>query len=159
MAYILSAPGTTAPEVTIVTKVAPGGNLITGGNLTITSLQDATINAALDTFQWQQLDSTGKFTVPTTSTNSITTTLVVDPTIFFGSAGATANTAAKLGLLALSTGKVPCQIEINLGDPGATGKTVKGEGYVTGLSPTVSADSPVWTTPVTFSITGDFSFT
>jgi len=40
---------------------------------------------------------------------------------------------------------------------GSAGKYLEGNGYVTGLAPTVSADEPVWVSPVTISITGDYT--
>lgn len=155
MAYILSSPDSgTNPEITLVAYDG-GGNLVTG-NLTITSLQDVTINNALDVFTWQQLDKNGKFQVPTTSTNSITTTLVVDTDLFFGTnaSAVSGDTAAEFGLLGLSDGKILSKLSINMG----ASKTITANCYVTGLSPTVSADNPVWTTPVTFSVDGDYKW-
>jgi len=40
---------------------------------------------------------------------------------------------------------------------GSTGKTISGKGYITGLAPTVSADSPVWVSPITITVTGDYT--
>jgi len=36
---------------------------------------------------------------------------------------------------------------------------INGKGYITGLAPTVSADSPVWVTPITITVTGDYTVT
>lgn len=142
--YILSAPGSTNPVLTIKTAVT--------GDLVIPTLQDVTVNAATDVFSWAQLNESAKLQVPTTSTNSISTNIVVEEDTFFGTAGGTAGSAAKLGLMGLSTAKTLVDFDINLG-----GKTISGKGYITGLSPTVSADSPVWVTPVSVTCSGEYT--
>lgn len=143
--YILSAAGSTNPILTL--KV----NGITG-DLDIPSLQDVTINNGRDVFSWSQLNESAKLQVPTTSTNSISTTIVVEDKTFFGDALATAGSAAKLGIFGLQNAATKVNFKINLG-----AKVISGVGYVTGLAPTVSADSPVWTTPVTITVSGEFS--
>ena len=142
--YILSAAGSTNPILTL--KV----NGITGV-LDIPSLQDVTINNGRDVFSWSQLNESAKLQVPTTSTNSISTTIVVEEKTFFGDALATAGSAAKLGIFGLQNAATKVNFEINLG-----AKVISGVGYITGLAPTVSADSPVWTTPVTVTVSGEF---
>jgi hypothetical protein len=122
------------------------------GDLVVPSLQDVTINNANDIFTYTQLNKTGKLSIATTSTNSISTNLVVEDLTFFGNASATTGSAAKLGVQGLSTNKTLSNVSITMGT-----KTISGQGYVTGLAPTVSADSPVWVTPVTITITGDFT--
>ncbi len=143
--YILSAAGSTNPILTL--KV----NGITG-DLDIPSLQDVTINNGRDVFSWSQLNESAKLQVPTTSTNSISTTIVVEEKTFFGDALATTGSAAKLGIFGLQNAATKVDFEINLG-----AKVISGVGYITGLAPTVSADSPVWTTPVTVTVSGEFS--
>lgn len=123
------------------------------GNLVIPSLQDVTINNANDVFTWSQLNESAKLQVATTSTNSMATNLVVEPLTFFGNATATTGSAEKLGLLGLSVNKTQCSFSMVMGT-----KTVSGVGYVTGLAPTVSADSPVWVTPVTITVSGEYTF-
>jgi hypothetical protein len=54
--------------------------------------------------------------------------------------------------MGLSTAKTEVDFEINLGS-----KTISGIGYITGLAPAVSADSPVWVTPVTITVSGDYT--
>jgi hypothetical protein len=84
--------------------------------------------------------------------------IVLDQTAFFGS-GSPSTTAATQGLFGLSKNKIKVVFELYLGDTdaGGAGKTISGSGYVTGLAPTVSADSPVWVSPVTITVTGDFT--
>lgn len=146
--YVAVAPGTNNPEMVLsVYGVA--------GNLTVPSLQNVTINNANDVFTWSQLNESAKLQVATTSTNSISTNLVVEEATFFGSnASATASSpAGEQGLLGLSVHKVKCNVSLNMGS-----KTVSCVGYVTGLAPTVSADSPVWVTPVTVTVSGEYTF-
>jgi hypothetical protein len=51
------------------------------------------------------------------------------------------------------------EFQLYLGDTstGSAGKTLGGFGYITGLAPTVSADAPVWVSPVTLTISGDYT--
>ena len=146
MSTLIVSPGTTYPTLTLsIDGVA--------GDLAIPMLQDVTINNANDVFTWTQLNSAGKQQVATTSTNSINSNIVVDDVVFFGDALATADSAERKGLLTLSTEKTRVAFSITMG-----AKTVSGYGYVTGLAPTVSADSPVWTTPVTVTVDGEYTF-
>jgi hypothetical protein len=74
---------------------------------------------------------------------------------------ATAGSAAKLGVFGLSKDKTLVSFSLYMGDTsgGATGPTITGVGYVTGLAPTVSADAPVWVSPITITVTGDYTVT
>lgn len=143
--YVAVQPGTNYPTVTLSVPAV-------SGNLVVPSLQDVTINNANDVFTWSQLNESAKLQVATTSTNSISTNVVVEEVTFFGNASATSGSAAKLGLLGLSTAKTLCNFSVTLGS-----KTVSGTGYVTGLAPTISADSPVWVTPVTITVSGEYA--
>jgi prepilin-type N-terminal cleavage/methylation domain-containing protein len=128
------------------------------------SMQGA-INAANDVFTWSQLDSSAKLSIATTSTNSISGNIVVDPVSFFGTTvNAASNTAVAVqGLMGLSRNKTKIAFALRFLDnvpDGATTTTsdrwIKGQGYITGLAPKVSADQPVWVTPFTISVTGEF---
>ena len=101
--------------------------------------------------------------------------IVVDSDKFFGTtaavtgtdshidyADASVDTAVEFGIFGLSSQKVRVSFELYMGsdtDAGASVNepTIKGAGYVTGLSPNISADSPVWIT--SFSIVGDQDLT
>lgn len=156
MAYIYPAPGVNGVEATLTLSVA--SNVADTGT-SIPALQDVTVNAANDTFTWTQLDSGSKFQIATTATNSLAMNLVLDQTTFFGTVGSGGATAAELGIFGMSTDKTLVAFELYLGDEsdGSQGKTLSGQGYVTGLAPTVSADAPVWVSPVTISVTGDYT--
>ena len=160
MAYANPAPGTTSQIVLKLDCGIAEGTLTLGGSpLTVPALQDITINAANDIFTWNQLDSTAKKQVATTSTNSISMNLVVDPTTFFGStlASVQTDTVAAQGILGLSRNKTLVTFSLKFYEGGATDKFIKGQGYITGLAPTVSADSPVWVSPITITVTGEYT--
>lgn len=154
--YIYPAPGTSNVEATLKLKVASNG---ADTGLLIPSLQDITVNAANDTFTWTQLDAGSKQQIATTATNSLNTNLVLNQTTFFGTTGSGGTTAAALGVFGASTDKTLMTFSLYMGDEsdGSAGKYLEGNGYVTGLAPTVSADEPVWVSPVTISITGDYT--
>ena len=156
MAYIYPAPGVNGVEATLSISVASNGS---DTGTTVPALQDVTVNAANDVFTWTQLDSASKLQIATTATNSLGMNLVLEQTTFFGDATAAANTAALSGIFGLSKDKTKVAFELYLGDTdgGATGKTLSGEGYITGLSPTVSADAPVWVSPITITVDGDYT--
>jgi len=58
-----------------------------------------------------------------------------------------------LGLFGLSKNKTKVQISINFSGT----RTLTANAYVTGLAPKVSATAPVWVSPVTFTVTGDYT--
>ena len=152
MAYINPSPGVAGREVTLSISVN-GVTADTGMNLP--ALQDVTVNNSNDVFTWTQLDSGSKKNVATTATNSLDMNIVLDELTFFGNPAATALTAAKLGVFNLSKNKSYVDFDLFIGD----GVTISGTGYITGLAPTVSADSPVWVTPITITVDGDYTVT
>lgn len=152
--FIFPAPGVSGVEATL--RIAlPGGATF----LTIPSMQDITVNNSNDLMTWTQLDSSSKLQVATTATNSLDLNIVLDQTSFFGTNPSTGTTPTEIGIFGVSKNKVKIAFELYLGDTsaGAAGKTMSGFGYITGLAPTVSADSPVWVSPCTISVTGDYS--
>lgn len=153
MSYIFPAPGVAGVETTLTLKV---GSDTTG--LLVPGLQDITVNNANDVFTWTQLDESSKLQVATTATNGLDMNIVVDQAAFFG-VTTSGEVAVTKGLFGLSKDKSLVQFSLYLGDTsaGTTGKTLTGSGYITGLAPTVSADAPVWVTPVTLTISGDLS--
>lgn len=156
MAYIYPAPGVNGVQATLKLKVASNGS---DTGLTVPALQDVTVNAANDVFTWTQLDQGSKLQIATTATNSLAMNLVLDQTTFFGTSGSGGATAAELGIFGGSTDKTLMEFSLYLGDEsdGSAGKYIEGEGYITGLAPTVSADSPVWVSPITITVTGDYT--
>jgi hypothetical protein len=163
MAYISPGPGS-ANAILLTLDVASNETDITQTSaLTVSGLQDITINAANDVFTWSQLDSTAKKQVATTSTNSISMNLVVDDAVFFGTliTATATGTIAEQGVLGCSRNKTLINfilkfVESTSGQATAD-RYIKGVGYITGLAPTVSADSPVWVTPITITVAGEYT--
>jgi hypothetical protein len=117
-----------------------------------------TINAANDVFTWSQLDSTAKKQIATTSTNSISMNVVVDQATFFGTDldALISGTIAEQGLFGCSRNKTLINFIIRV-ENAASDTLIKGVGYITGIAPTVSADSPVWVSPVTITVSGEYT--
>jgi hypothetical protein len=158
MAYINPAPGT-ANAVTLTLDVASNETDITQSTgLAIPALQDMTINAANDVFTWSQLDSTAKKQIATTSTNSISMNVVVDTATFFGTDidAPISGTIAEQGLFGCSRNKTLINFIIRV-ENATVDTLIKGVGYITGLAPTVTADSPVWVSPVTITVSGEYT--
>lgn len=155
MSYIYPAPGVAGVQATLSISVAANAQ---DTGLNVPALQDVTVNAANDVFTWTQLDQTAKLQIATTSTNSLSMNIVLDQAIFFGTGNDT-DTAEGLGIFGLSVNKNKIDFELYLGDTddGSSGKTISGSGYVTGLAPTVSADAPVWVTPITITVDGEYA--
>jgi hypothetical protein len=153
MAYIYPAPGVANVQATLTLATSVAGNLV------LPALQDITVNNSNDVFTWTQLDLGSKLQIATTATNGLDMNLVLDAETFFGNATATAGTALKLGVFGLSKAKTLTAFTLYMGDEsdGTTGPTISGNAYVTGLAPTVSADSPVWVSPITLTVTGDYT--
>jgi hypothetical protein len=156
MAYIYPAPGVSGNQVTL--KVHHTTKVADATGLGIPALQDVTLNNANDVFTWTQLDIGSKLQIATTATNSLGMNIVLDQDTFFGT-GTPGTTAVTQGIFGLSKNKTRIQFDLYLGDEsdGGTGKTISGFGYITGLAPTVSADSPVWVSPITITVDGDYT--
>ena len=151
MSYINQAPGATG-YVTVYLQAYDATGSLVSGNLQVPALQDITINNSNDVFTWEQLDSTSKLQVATLATNSIATNLVVDDASFFGNAAATSGSATNLGIFGMSKNKTKVKATINFGT-----KTITSTAYVTGLAPKITAAQPVWVTPMTLTVSGDYT--
>ena len=151
MTTMIVSPGTSGAYPTLNLKVTGD---TTG--LDVTTMKDVTLNAANDVFSWTQLNSGSKYQIPTTANNSISMNIVVDQEAFFGVT--TASEAAKTaGLFGLSNAKTKVSFSLTMASSNATDKVITGEGYITGVAPTVSADSPVWVTPITITVLGGYT--
>lgn len=161
MAYIYPAPGVPTKQSTL--KISVAANSASTPELAVPALQDVTVNASNDTFSWTQLDKGSKLQIATTATNSLSMNIVLDQTVFFGDTGQTLGEADYKGIFGCSTAKDLLDFELYLGDTvnndgtSSEGKTISGQGYITGLAPTVSADSPVWVSPITITVDGDYT--
>lgn len=118
--------------------------------LVVPAMQDITVNATPGTFRWKQLDSLSEFVITTPSTNSLSATIVLDPETFFEGNGATD------GIFDLTNGKELVYFRLFWQGNSSGDRYIQGSGYLTSLAPTLNSDAPVWTSPFTIEVTGDF---
>jgi len=156
MAYIYPAPGVSGVQATLSISIESNGS---DAGMSVPALQDVTVNNANDVFSWTQLDASAKKQIATTSTNSLAMNIVLDGTTFFGDGTTHVTDADHSGIFNLSKNKTKVSFSLYLGDndDGTTGKTISGDGYITGLAPTVSADAPVWVSPITITVDGEYT--
>ena len=155
MAYInVSGTGDFA---TLVISTATITSSTGTGVLVVPSLQNITVNNGNGVFRWKQLDTTSEKAIAIAATNQVSLNIVVDDTTFFGDSGATAGTVARNGLFKVSNDKQLLNFRVYWSGTGTGDKYVEGSGYFTGLAPTVSADQPVWVSPLTIEVVGDFT--
>jgi hypothetical protein len=122
------------------------------GNIySVPSMQEVTVNATPGIFRWKQLDTLSEKAVTTSSTNSIALTVVLDDTTFYS------NTGSSYGILDTVNGKHKTAFRLYWSGTSSTDRYIEGEAYLSALAPTVTPDSPVWTSPLTLEIIGDFS--
>ena len=133
-----------------ITTVANGGIVVPG-------LQDVTINNSNGAFRWKQLDQSGENVITTNATNSLSGNFVLDPTAFFGTGGTSPFDAAEDGIFKLSNDRT--QVAFLIAPAGVTdgSKLFMGTGFISALAPTVSADSPVFVSPLTIEVNGDYT--
>jgi len=168
MSYINPGPGSSS-QITLkidtasastITGTPPTAIALGSGAVSVPALMDMTVKNANDVHTWSQLDSSAKLQVPTTATNDISMNLVVDPTTFFGTTlnSAQTDTVAAQGIMGLSRNKTKIAFQVKVQDlTGSTGDyLIYGQGYITGLSPSISATAPVWVTPITITVTGEY---
>lgn len=117
----------------------------------VPALQEITVNATPGTFNWQQLDSLSELVVTTPSTNSISVSLVLDPTTFFTGK---ANTD---GIFDIVNSKTETYFRLYWQGNGSGDRYIQGKGYLSGIAAAVSPGSPVWVTPLEILVTGDYS--
>lgn len=127
------------------------------GILNVSGMQNITLNNGNGTFRWKQLDATSEYAVAIAATNQIGLNVVVDSDAYFGVTSANAAMATARGLFNLSNDKTLVYFRLYYQGTGTGDKYVSGSGYLTGLAPTVSPDSPVWTSPLNIDVVGDFT--
>ena len=151
-----TTPGTPV-EADFMTAVNASTGAVTlttaNGPIVVPGLQDVTINNANGSFRWKQLDQSGENVITTNATNSLSGNFVLDPTTFWGTGGG--SLADDDGIFKLSNDRT--QVAFLIAPEGVVDKTVlMGTGFISALAPTVSADSPVWVSPITIEVNGDF---
>lgn len=124
--------------------------------LVVPSMQDITLNNSTGVFRWKTLDSTAENAATTPATNQITLNVVVDSDAFFGNASLTDGVAVA-GLFGASKNKTRVYFNAGFQGTDSGSQYLSGSGFISGLAPTVNMDSPVWITPVTIEVDGDFT--
>jgi len=122
---------------------------VTANVMVVPAMQEITLNMTPGTFRWKQLDALSEKVVTTSSTNSLEATIVLDDTIFFTGTGGTS------GIFNVTNNKTEAYFRMYWQGDSTGDRYVEGTGYLTGVAPTVSPDSPVWTSPLTLEISGD----
>lgn len=157
--YIAVAPGTDYPTITLRVhgSVSPAN-----ANVSISSLKDVKISMSNDIKSMDLLNESSKLQVVGTSTNTITSTYVLEPETFWGNASAGAGSAAKSGLFGLSDAKTKVDFWVNVGNGSGTGTgsvVLSGVGCIAGLDPSVASSTLTWESPVTIAVSGSFTKT
>ena len=130
---------------------------VSANALVLPSMQDITVNNSTGVFRFKTLDSTAEKAVTTPATNQISLNCVVDDTAFFGTDSSGDDDAKEKGLFGVSKDKTKVYFNVYFDGTDSTSKFLSGSGFVSGLAPTVNMDSPVWVTPVTIEVDGDFT--
>lgn len=127
--------------------------------LDVVCLQDVTITNSTGVFTWTDFCALDMQKITTPADNSIETNMVLEDTEFFGTLTTGQSTAPEYGVNGLSSNKVYVQFVVVIdGDNTTVGRRYyQGYGYITSLAPTVSPEAPVWVSPMTIAVTGDFS--
>lgn len=147
MAYI----NVSAPTSQATLQISTASIASTSSGYIVPALQDITINNAVGTFQWTQLDEFSNKTVPTPANNSIAGNFVIDSTTFFSGSNGVA------GLFDLSNDATLVYFRVYFNGRLTGAKYVSGQGYITNLAPTVNPTAPVWVSPITLSVDGDIT--
>lgn len=144
-------------EAVLHLAAAEANAIVAANALVVPQMQDITINNSTGVFRFKTLDNTAESAVTTPATNQISLNVVVDKDSFFGTADGTSDTAVDSGLFGVSTDKTRVYFAVYFDGTDSGSKYLSGSGFISGLSPTVNMDSPVWITPVTIEVDGDFT--
>lgn len=148
---------TTGTQPTLYVSTDTGN--IANAELSVICLQDITITNSTGIYSWTDFCSPDTNKVTTPADNEITTNIVLDPENWFGNANATANTAEYYGVSGLSINKVPVSFQIVMNGNNTSNNAFyyEGVGYISALAPTVSPEAPVWVSPLTIAVDGQFT--
>lgn len=145
----------TQPTLLVSTDTANVAN----GALSVTCLQDVTITNSTGIYSWTDFCSTDMNKITTPADNEISTNIVIDDIGWFGNAAAGNTTAAYNGVAGLSINKIPVSFRIVMNGDNSTANAYyyEGVGYISSLAPTASPEAPVWVSPLTIAVNGQFS--
>jgi hypothetical protein len=143
--------------VLVLAGTSANANFTANAGLVVPSMQDVTINNSTGVFRWKTLDSTAENAATTPATNQLSLNVVVDTAAFFGTAVALDDDVKEKGLFQISKDKTEIFFRVYFDGTNSTSKFLSGTGYISGLAPTVNPDAPLWVTPVTIEVDGDYT--
>jgi hypothetical protein len=143
--------------VLVLAQTSANANYTANAGLVVPSMQDITINNSTGVFRWKTLDSTAENAATTPATNQLSLNVVVDTAAFFGTQVAGDDDVKEKGLFLVSKEKTKVFFRAYFNGTDSSSKFLSGEGYISGLAPTVNPDAPLWVTPVTIEVDGDYS--
>ncbi len=122
--------------------------------LSVTCLQDITVTNSTGIYSYTDFCSGDMNKITTPADNEVSTNMVLDGTVYFGNAAATANTAPYYGVAGLSENKVNIAWKLYLNGNANGAFYYTGTGYVSSLAPTVAPENPVWISPMSIAVDG-----
>jgi hypothetical protein len=143
--------------VLVLAQTEANANFTANAGLVVPSMQDVTINNSTGVFRWKTLDSTAENAATTPATNQLSLNVVVDTAAFFGTGTAGDDDVKEKGLFLVSKEKTEVYFRVYFNGTDSTSKFLSGSGYISGLAPTVNPDAPLWVTPVTIEVDGDYT--
>lgn len=155
MAYI-DVSGTGNFATLHISTASISTSTVSADVVAVPSLQNITLNNGNGVFRWKQLDSTSEKAIAIAATNQLSLNIVLDDVSYFGDGSGDVSVQDK-GLFKLSNDKTLLYFRLYYTGTSAGRRFVSGSGYFTGLSPTVSPDQPVWVSPLTIDVVGDFT--
>jgi hypothetical protein len=159
MAYINTAAGEEAVlKLYNVSGTADTFDEVVANVVTVPYMQDITVNNSTGTFRFKTLASGSESVVTTPATNQLSLNAIVDDAVFFGE-GAVNGSLVINGVLGTSKNKTKIGFRAYFDGTDAGSRYMEGVGFISGLAPTVNPDSPLWITPVSVEVDGDFTST
>jgi hypothetical protein len=159
MAYINTAAGGEAVlQLYNISGAADTFDVVPANVVTVPFMQDITVNNSTGTFRFKTLASGSESVVTTPATNQLSLNAIVDDAVFFGE-GAVNGSLVINGVLGTSKNKTKIGFRAYFDGTDAGSRYMEGVGFISGLAPTVNPDSPLWITPVSVEVDGDFTST
>lgn len=137
-----------------ILEVSTDTGNVANAALAVACLQDITVTNSTGIYSYTDFCSTDMNKITTPADNEVSTNMVLDGEIFFGNAGATANSAAFYGVAGLSENKVNISWKLYMNGNANGAFYYTGTGYISSLAPTVSPDAPVWVSPMSIAVDG-----
>jgi hypothetical protein len=159
MAYINTAAGGEAVlQLFNISGAADTFDVVPANVVTVPFMQDITVNNSTGTFRFKTLASGSESVVTTPATNQLSLNAIVDDTVFFGNASGAGGVVVN-GVLGTSKNKTKIGFRAYFDGIDTGSRYMEGVGFISGLAPTVNPDSPLWITPVSVEVDGDFTST